>query len=1156
MPLLHKKTFMRRKPPQDLQPDEEVFHCKVTNEVFRDYNEFFERTILCNSLVWSCGVTGKPGLTYQEAVESERKAQQNLQNFPEPLIVPVLYLTTLTYSSRFHEICDDIFAYVKDRFFVGETVEALSSYGTRLQCKVLEAIAPPQHNGMANGHAGTKLDGDIIVISDSDDEEPSGNVSVAERKMRPVIAASQFKYKVKPTKEGLEPIVVQACQLSRRKDLFSRDKLKLLLKQHCESKNGVIVVKASSLTKYRLSELQFSYIFSDEPPTFTSSPVVRGNGRPPFSHPPVEIVHNTTNERITDIMNMAAREMENLKRHREEMRAMALERAKLKQRADFIEAKKREKEDKEKKREVIRKMLEDEKLKRKEERERLRLEKEKEKEKLREEKRRYAEYLKLWSKPREDMECDDHKELPPPTPVKTRLPPENFGDALMVLEFLHAFGDLFDLQDEFPDGVTLALLEEALVGSDPEGPLCELLFFFLTAIFQAMAEEEEEVAKDQLTDADRKDLTEALDEDADTTKSALNAVASLAAAWPQLHQGCSLKDLDLDSCTLTEIIRLHILAAGSDVNLANAKYRYQKQGGFDASDDACLELRLSNPCLLKKLSTVSVYDLLPGEKLKILHAFCGKLLTLVPTRDFIEDNNDILKQAKQEFRELKAEQNRKEKEEAAARIRKKREERLKEQELRMKERIDKLREDEQKTYTDLVMSNCEDKDELDTSTESGSALPREQTLDTTIEDEEDSSPIPKTKKGKKELNQLNQNGKRTLSCERNERLIAQQEEALKHEQQQQEKELMETIQSATACTNIVPLGRDRVYRRYWIFSSLPGLFVEEDYTGITEDMLLPQTADLSKDDRLSQEFSKNGDFSELVDCSISTSDHLQVFEPEITEKLCKPVHKPNQWYYYSSIEELDQLIEALNTRGCRENALKETLLQEKERINEKLTKFPEENFNIPDKPQTQNRPTSGRGRSSQNLQDLSPLSAEKQLEIRLRDLLLDIEDRIYQGTLGTLKVLERMSWRIALENGNYELLYEDAKENGTLKTEADFENEMEIDDVGIKFGTKERLCELKNESQSCASTSTSTPQPTNSCVRYLATALLQIEQGIERRFLKAPLGDAEDSRKDQKGDKRKKEDKKKKEEDQNSEKDGKYSDFIFCVYFTTELGWF
>lgn len=62
--------------------------------------------------------------------------------------------------------------------------------------------------------------------------------------------------------------------------------------------------------------------------------------------------------------------------------------------------------------------------------------------------------------------------------------------------------------------------------------------------------------------------------------------------------------------------------------------------------------------------------------MKILHALCGKLLTLVSTRDFIEDYVDILRQAKQEFRELKAEQHRKEREEAAARIRKRKEENL------------------------------------------------------------------------------------------------------------------------------------------------------------------------------------------------------------------------------------------------------------------------------------------------------------------------------------------------------------------------------------------------------------------------------------------------------------------------------------------------
>lgn len=95
------------------------------------FSDFFERTILCNSLVWSCAVTGKPGLTYQEALESEKKARHNLQSFPEALIIPVLYLATLTHRSRLHEICDEIFAYVKDRYFVGETVEVVRNNGAR-----------------------------------------------------------------------------------------------------------------------------------------------------------------------------------------------------------------------------------------------------------------------------------------------------------------------------------------------------------------------------------------------------------------------------------------------------------------------------------------------------------------------------------------------------------------------------------------------------------------------------------------------------------------------------------------------------------------------------------------------------------------------------------------------------------------------------------------------------------------------------------------------------------------------------------------------------------------------------------------------------------------------------------------------------------------
>uniref|UniRef100_A0A672SB29 Bromodomain adjacent to zinc finger domain protein 1A n=1 Tax=Sinocyclocheilus grahami TaxID=75366 RepID=A0A672SB29_SINGR len=969
MPLLHKKPFVRQKPPADLRPDEEVFLCKITHEIFRTYDEFFERTILCNSLVWSCAVTGKPCLTFQEALESERKARFNLQKFPNALLVPLLHLTALTHRSRLHEICDDVYAYVKERFFPGEIVDVVSRSGARQPCKILD-VTPPHSNGTVNGHVKHHIEGDSIVISDSD-EEPTvtSPKTPTNGKKKKSTSPSSFKYRVQPvTPEGCEPLVVKAAQIW--------------------------------------------------------FPPGKCRGRRPNDASPTEVG-------VIVCLRVFRCNVCNLEHE------------------DLIEAKRKEKEDKEKKREEMKRIVEEEKQRRKEEKERMKVEKEREREKLKEEKKKYAERLKLWSKPREDMECDDLKELPKSLPVKTRLPPELFGDALMVLEFLNAFGELFDLKDEFPDGVTLEVLEEALVGSDPEGPLCELLFFFLSAIFQALAEEQEEVAKDQVAEADAKDLSEALEDDADPTQSAISAVASLAAAWPQLHQGCSLKQLDLDSCTLTEILRLHILASGADCMSTNAKFRYQKQGGFGSTDDPCVELRLSNQCLLKKLSCTAVYDLLPGEKLKILHSLCGKLLTLVSTRDFIEDNADEQRSAKQELRELKAEQHRREREEAAERVRKRKEEKLREQEQKLKEKHEKLKEEAR---------NGEHVKTNDT--------PKEKQVGE-VETKDSLSP--------EELQQ----------------------------QQLKEKELLERIQKAMACTYILPLGRDRLYRRYWIFPSAGALFVEEDFFALTEDMLEPRPTPEPK-------------IEELFSAKSPVKTDATTEEPVLVQNTSPPVNRPNQWFFYSTPEEVEQLIEALNPRGRRESSLKETLLQEKERIVQLMDRSLKTEVMA-----AENSPKAGPSYPQ------STVPAERFMENRLRDLLLDIEDRIYQGTLGAIKVMDRNSWRAALENGNYELLNSESKENGLTNEE---EEPMEIDENHVRV--KDRLQELKAEGQSAMSSTVCTPQPVNNIVHFLAQALAQIEQGIERKFLKAPLGD-DDAKKDQK---LKKKDKKK-DDDQSSEKD-------------------
>ena len=95
--------------------------------------KFFERIILCNSLVWTCAYTGRSGLTFEEAVDSEKKAKEQLEHFPQYLQRPLLCVASLTHRSRLIDMNDDVFLFAKDRYFVDEAVEVVIS-SQRLLC--------------------------------------------------------------------------------------------------------------------------------------------------------------------------------------------------------------------------------------------------------------------------------------------------------------------------------------------------------------------------------------------------------------------------------------------------------------------------------------------------------------------------------------------------------------------------------------------------------------------------------------------------------------------------------------------------------------------------------------------------------------------------------------------------------------------------------------------------------------------------------------------------------------------------------------------------------------------------------------------------------------------------------------------------------------
>ena len=103
--------------------DRSRFHRRCKTPPFFRFRSFFERTILCNSLLWSCKYTGKSGLTYQEAHESEKSIRKQARSLPEPVQRAVLTLVHHTQRGRLANLCDEVFSYMKDHYQEGEEVE-------------------------------------------------------------------------------------------------------------------------------------------------------------------------------------------------------------------------------------------------------------------------------------------------------------------------------------------------------------------------------------------------------------------------------------------------------------------------------------------------------------------------------------------------------------------------------------------------------------------------------------------------------------------------------------------------------------------------------------------------------------------------------------------------------------------------------------------------------------------------------------------------------------------------------------------------------------------------------------------------------------------------------------------------------------------------
>lgn len=1023
MPLLNKKPLELHRYNKRLKDDAEVFFCKCTNEIFENYEEYCQRVISCNSLIWTCAITGKSNLTYQEALASEQNALKSIKDFPLELRTPILYLASKTKRKNFNDLVNDVFSFAKDRYFLGESVEVCFD------------------NVWVFGHVLQ-----VFLPSPKEVEEYRKKHNISGAVIDRPYPGSLYKYEVEKLDDYGDSELslirtVAGDEIRRIKGVYTKEKNRIFLKQFAVLKKNKWRMQNNILAKYSISSISFSHMFVGEPPTFEDIPTVEsklvqqsmemyltkksekgklrgldsgkktfqkktdGSKRTPES---VKIIHKKYQETINKVVEQA--------------------------RKDLI--KRQTLEDKAKKLEEVRRKRQQE----------------------REKKAKLANFVKEWQRKREDLECEDLKELPAACPVDCRVPNEYFGDVVMILEFFSSFRELLKVKDYFPFGLKLEVVERALVEIEIAGPFCDILQLLLSALFTLQEQEDDEI---QSTDYHHsRDLE--IDESGDITTAEAIKLATMAASWSKIHHGVPLNKLSLDAITVSEVLRLHLLASGGRAGDRSAKWRYQERGGYTSTDDPCLLLRLKEPHILRFLAVKSVAELSVGDKIKVLSCLMNQILTYAELRDIIDERYEKVKMSKNELKNDQIAESKKEKEITAQKVKEKKE---------AKEKGENLPEESEEQRLKLLKESNRKKAEFH--------------------------------KRAVEL--------RKLAME----------------------------------SQIVPLGQDRSYRKFWIFTTLGGLFIEDNEewpgsclsapTPISRNLLSVEEDTMSYVRKLFEEERNCGSDKENEGSSgqpvtspkkkfLSESNNTNSkamsptkqegeFEEKMSNLLCTAneetctVHarrkNRTQWFFYYKESDVEELINSLNKRGYREHRLRKALIESKDNIVRKLGQCPVHLLNrlagdAYSSSGSVKLTRSQKGYENANLKYPAGTPIQEILEQYIRELILDTEEKIYCGGLGTVKVKNRKSWREAIESRSYDkqddsLTWRQYPIRKYKNAEKSKDDDLSRPDTpcSLDSNTDHDILEVKMDQ--------------NHIVKDLASAVLQIARSVEPKYLQKPL---------------------------------------------------
>ncbi|KAK0465402.1 chromatin remodeling complex protein [Desarmillaria tabescens] len=149
MPTCRRKRVVLTQPSDELlqsvktDPNREVFYLRHTGEIFETYEAYAARMSFYRLKQFQCEVTGKSGLDYFQALESERQEARTLHaRFSAPLKPAILKAVQWQVVGRLDHLVEAVYERFKDRYFKGERVlvdlQGTKYYGT------VDTVYPPK----------------------------------------------------------------------------------------------------------------------------------------------------------------------------------------------------------------------------------------------------------------------------------------------------------------------------------------------------------------------------------------------------------------------------------------------------------------------------------------------------------------------------------------------------------------------------------------------------------------------------------------------------------------------------------------------------------------------------------------------------------------------------------------------------------------------------------------------------------------------------------------------------------------------------------------------------------------------------------------------------------------------------------------------------